>query len=57
MCRLHFPLPTLHNTQILKPLLIIYKLQLKAQSIFNKLNEMDMDKGQDVSFDDFLNTL
>lgn len=57
MCRFHFPLPPLQNTQILKPLLNIYKLQLKTQFFFNKLNEMDMDMGQDISFDDFLNTL
>ncbi len=56
MCRFYFPLPTLCNTQIIIPLLNHTKnLHLKAQSIFNKLNEMDM--GQDVSLDDFLNAL
>jgi hypothetical protein len=56
VCRFHFPLPPLRSTQILSPLLNPNaKLQLKAQFIFNKLNEMDM--GQDISFDDFLNIL
>jgi hypothetical protein len=41
----------LRNTQILSPLLNQdKKLQLKAQSIFTKLNDMDM--GQEMSFDD-----
>jgi hypothetical protein len=52
VCRFHFPLPPLCSTQILNP---NKNLQLKAQFISNKLNEMDM--GQDISFDDFLNIL
>jgi len=56
VCRFHFPLSPLCSTQILCPLLNPNKkLQLKTQFIFNKLNEMDM--GQDISFDDFLNIL
>ncbi len=45
--RFHFPYPPLHSTQISSPLLNLdKKLQLKAQSIFSTLNEMD--KGQDI---------
>jgi hypothetical protein len=42
LCTVHFPLwPLLHSTQILSPLLNLdKKLQLEAQSIHNKLNEI-----------------
>jgi hypothetical protein len=55
VCRFHFPLLPLYNSQILISLNENKNLQLKAQSIFNKVYEMDM--GQFVQFDDFLNMM